>query len=115
MHKLNEFLSIILKSMAIGAISIGVLWFALSIWGNIDEGLAKNNDITEMPDPPVTAYEVVIAGTNQPLYTDSYTKISDTVHKLSGYYELNKGKWEYKKTELLLDEFYYGDIIVRRR
>lgn len=108
----NDWLSIILKIMAICAVVVGVLWFGLSIWGNI----AGNGD--EIPDPPKenkAAYEIMLHATGQSIYSDKVADLGNGNYEIQGYYELVEDKWIYRKTDIKLDKYYFGDITVRRR
>ena len=108
----NDSLSIILKIMAIIAITIGVLWFGLSIWGNI----AIDND--KSPDPPKESkagYEILLHATGQTLYSNKVSDLGNGRIELNGYYEIEKDKWIYRNIDISLDKYYFGDITVRRR
>lgn len=111
-HAVNDWLSILLKVMAIIALVIGVTWFGISIYGNIK----LNSD--GMPDPPKETkaeYEVLVSATGQSFFTDEYDTIAEGVYELKGYYEIIDGKWKHRDGDLLLDEYYFGDITINRR
>jgi len=111
-QKINDWLSIILKSIAICAIFVGVTWFGISIYGNI----AGNSGDT--PNPPKISraqYSFFLHATNEELYTDKYTDYGNGQYELNGYYELVEGKWKYRDSNLRLDKYYFGDITVSPR
>lgn len=108
----NDWGSAILKWMVIGLVAIGVLWFGVSIWGNVAEAINTPKPPPEIAD---AKYEVLLISTGQTLYADDYAEISDTAYRLDGYFEMVKNKWQYRDMSLILDKYYYGDIRIRRR
>ena len=110
-QRVNDWLSIILKMMAICIIVVGVLWVGLSIWGNI----ANSNDDPDPPDESKAGYVVMLHATRQTLYTNKVSDLGNGRYDVQGYYELIKNKWVFRDIHLPLDEYYFGDITIKSR
>lgn len=112
---LNDWLSIVIKIVVIGVVIIGIIYLCISGVFNW-----KLNQL-KTPDPPdiVAEYdEVTLTATNQKYYTENCDLIRSVpyeVYKLNGYYELVKNKWVFRDIEIMIDEEYYGDILIHRR
>jgi hypothetical protein len=91
------------------------IWLVISGVGNFVN--ARN----QTAEPPDTIYAVGIHATGQVLYTDKYevtTSPHDTSLKqytMYEYYELVKNKYQKRDNVLSLDEYYFGEIEVRKR
>lgn len=109
---LNEWLSIILKIGIIVVVVIGSIWVGLSIWGNIAEAQSGAPD---MPDISKAEYIITLTATGQRFLTDSWESPAEGQYLINGYYELDGSKWRWRETDLLLNEFYFGDIKISRR
>jgi hypothetical protein len=117
LQKLNESLSIVLKFLAIVFIAVAIIWGGISIYVNITEndnpaGVIKPPDITD------AGYIITFKNTGQVIFTDDVVTTNEAgrdIHTVSGYYESNKGKFRFIDSNLVLDEYYFGDIIIQRR
>jgi len=113
-NQLNAWLSIVLKLIAVAVIIAAVLWFGLSVYGNIVENRGTNA-IPEFPGISKAAYQVALTTTGQLLFTDDYDIVAPGIYSINGYYYLSDGKWHWTKNILEIDEYYFGDIIIERR
>lgn len=109
---LNEWLSIIIKVGIIAAIVCGGLWVGVSIYGNVVEG--KTTEV-RMPEIDKAQYVVTLKATGEKFLTDDWDSSIQGQYIMHGYYELEDNKWRWHEANLLLDEFYFGDIIISRR
>lgn len=105
---INDWLSIILKVMAIGGIIILVGYFGLSVWGNVVE-----NKVAKIPDD--AQYTVLLVDAGQIYLTDDYDVLGNGKYQLNGYFELVKNKWREKDAVITLDEATCGEIVIERR
>jgi hypothetical protein len=105
----------ILKNLVIiGGIVIAVLFLSISIYANATEDKLTGG----VPKPPAidkAAWEVKIANTGNVIYTNSWEQPDAGIYLLHGYYELNGGKYKRHKNDLALDEYFFGDIIIKKR
>ena len=110
---LNNFTSLVLKLMAITAIVLAVLYFGVSIWGNIAISRANNPSLPDMPDISKAPYQVTVEATGQTLLAKEYVIIKadePQIYELNNYYSLIDDKWVLVKSNVPLDEYYWGDI-----
>lgn len=107
----NDWLSAILKVVALIVIVISISWFGLSVYSNIAEAQAKPPDL---PNVSKAAYEFdMISG--QVFLVREYSTVSEGNYLLKGYYYFTNNKWVYSKGTLPLDEKYWGPITIKRR
>jgi len=111
-HKINDWLSILLKVMAICAVIIGLTWFGISIYGNVG---GSPSDVPAPPNVSKAQYSFSLKATGQEIYTDEYIDYGNGQYELDGYYELVSGKWKYRDSTLTLDKYYFGDIAISQR
>lgn len=95
------------------AIIVGILfviWIILSIIGN-----CAINEAGYIPDIDDAKYEIRISATGESLFAKEYDNPSDGIYILHGYYEYKDDKFRWHKSDLKLDEFYYGKIEIIQR
>lgn len=116
LRNINDTLSAVLKLIFIAVIVLVVCYFGLSIYANVIE-----NRVATVPDYPnidKAQYEVTLRTTGQILLTDEYdheySGLSE-LYTLHGFYQIEKGKWQWYDDDIILDKYYFGDIIVKRR
>lgn len=118
LSKSNEILKLILMITIICVIVIGIFWLSTSIYANITE---NNNDIglPDFPDIDKAQYLVIIKATGEVLLSNHIkTTLGEKrqeVHCLSGYYQDIRNKYRFVDSEFVLDEWYFGDIVIKRR
>ncbi len=110
--------SIILMWMAIAFVSLLVLYLGISVWGNIALSRANNTEVPEMPAITKAPYQVDIYTTGQTLLAKEYVTIKadkpakyDIVH----YYTIVGNEWLLVESTLPIDEYYWGEIIIKQR
>ena len=113
MRTLNDLGSIILKWMLIVGVALTILYFGLSIWGNI--AINQANKPPELPSLANAPYQVTFDVTGEMMQVDSYTEISNGIYQVDNYYSLDNGKWQLHKGVLELDEKYWGPITIEKR
>jgi hypothetical protein len=105
---INEWLSIILKLGIIAVIIIGVAWFFVSVWANVQEGTA------ELPEVQEAKYMVFVKATGATFLTDAYEQ-NGTIYTLRGLYHKIDGRWRYNDNDFLIDTSKWGEITIKRR
>lgn len=119
-NSLNEWLSVILKIMLICVVALLVIWGGLSVWANVFAN-SEPGGIPKMPSVSKAQNIVLIKATGQVLLTKKYDQAvspnnpADMLYTLHGYYEIADSKWRWRESTLALDEYYFGDITVKRR
>jgi hypothetical protein len=118
---IKDYLHIILLVALITLVSLGAIWIGLSIYANARE----NDNPSGLPDFPSESkaeYLLLIRTTGQVVFTDDLTTDlrdrgveNDDLYKLNGYWDARDGKYRHNDSVLILDELYFGDIIVERR
>lgn len=102
-------------------IGLIVAWLATSAIGNFV--LDRQADNLKPPDVEKARYGFLINATNQTVFTNNYEIGYHTnsagefdkrfnVYTLTGYYEFSNGKYRWHKTDITLDEFYFGRIML---
>ena len=116
---LDKSLGVIIKLLLIGAISLAIFYLAVSIYANVTEN--KTPVAAAPPDISKAHYVVTVRNTLEKIYTDNYT-LRLSPHDpncgeltLYNYWEVRDGEYKLFKHQLVLDEFYYGRIIIERR
>ena len=117
LQNLNNLTSLVLKLMVITAIVLAVLYFGISIWGNIalnraDAGPANEPGISAAP------YRVSVRNTGQTLLAVNYVTIRSKdpqKWEIIHYYTLVDNEWMFVESTLPLDEYYWGPIKIERR
>lgn len=114
-ERINNFLSAVLKSILLVVVVIvcilAIPYIGVTIWGNITE---HNNNNPSMPK----AKYLVKTVTGQQFLTNKYETLKATepqVIQLDGFYFMSGDKWEYSKNSVPLDEYYWGQIDIKRR
>ena len=90
----------------------GLSWVGISIYANFIQSPAGAS--STMPDIEKATYSVYIENTGNLILTDSYEH-QGNIYILQGYFELVGQKWQYRKSELVLDEAIFGKITIERR
>ena len=114
MRTINNFLSAVLKFIAIVLAILAILYVGLSVYGNI----WGDKPAGTTPSPPSVTkaeYSFTIKATGQTIYADSYVTINKGEYYLKDYYRLENGKWRWTDSNLKLNEKYFGPIEVKRR
>lgn len=108
----NTWLSIIWKTLGLAVLALVGIYIGLSIWGNV----SLHNDGKPPPEPAVdkATYEILLLTTGEKLLTSDYTEDS-TQYTLNGFYALEKGEWKHHDDTIILDEYYFGKILISRR
>lgn len=117
LQNLNNLTSLLLKLTVIIAIVLAVLYFGVSIWGNIalSRAAAGPGDVPNLSDAP---YRVSVRNTGQTLLAKNYVSIKSTDPEkwdIIHYYTLVDNKWMLVESTLSLDEYYWGPIKIERR
>lgn len=107
----NAWLTVVLKLFALVAIILGIAWLGLSVYANFQEYnfIEIKNDVSVEK----AQYEFRIVTTGEVLITDDFDSIvsgSREKYTLHGYYKIIGDKWKYSKSDLPLDENYFGPI-----
>jgi len=87
-------------------------WVGLSIYGNLVN--QNQQPSLNMPNIKKAAYSVYIVNTSNLVLTNEYEKRGDT-YILRGYWELIEQDWQYRSTDIILDQVVFGEIIIKRR
>ena len=107
----DKLLSVALKLVVI-IIGIAVIgYFALSIIAD----RAENRIDASVPSVNDAQYQFKFKTMGIVVYTDKYDTTGEGKYILHGFYNLDKRGWKFHKTDLPLDEHYFGDIIIERR
>lgn len=93
-------------------IVVVIFWVGMSVWANFFR--TPEGAMPDMPDIKKATYSVLIKNTGNLLLTDEYEHYGN-IYILKGYWELTGQKWEYRKSQLVLDEQIFGKIEVKRR
>ena len=94
-----------------------LFWVGTSIYANVTE----NNIDDGLPDFPSikkAQYQVTVKATGEVLFTDDYDTalgVKGEAHTLHGYWQVKDNKFRYFDHDLVLDEYYFGNIIITRR
>ncbi len=107
----NDLLSAILKIFGIIAIVAFIGFVGLSIYANVVE----KDGITGLPDMTKAPYIVKLKTTGQALFTKDFNDLGNGRYTLYGFYNLEGTKWQWYDNYIILDEKYFGDIIIERR
>ena len=59
-------------------------------------------------------YSIYLKATRQYYYTDDI-KIDGDEYTIYGYWEKQNTKYVYRNVDIILDEYYFGDIIIKKR
>jgi len=82
-------------------------------------GGQDNPNQPDIPKIDEASYSVQIKNTGNLIFTDDYELIGNEVGKrvfiLHGFWEMRGQDFQYKDTELILDEAIFGEITVKRR
>lgn len=108
---MSAWMSLVLKFFAILAIVVGIVWMGISIYANFQE--FNFIEIKNEPSVEKAQYEFKIVTTGEVLLTqdfDSSASGDRSKYILHGYYKIIKDKWKYNKSDLSLDENYFGRI-----
>ncbi|MFC1904653.1 hypothetical protein ACFLXT_02700 [Chloroflexota bacterium] len=118
LNSLNTTLSIILKVVFIVVLCLGATWVILAFIANAGE-----DDIAGLPKLPGSKadYMITMRTTGSIILTPSF-KVSDSpkgnghqVYTAHGFYQSNGKKWVWSKDDIILDEYYFGEITVSKR
>lgn len=94
--KLLAGLSLIVGLLYLGACGIANFWPKASV---------------DPPDKGKAEYQVYISNTHSTFYSDDVLD-QDGIVTIDGYYERIDGEYKYRKTKLMLDRQYFGNITV---
>jgi hypothetical protein len=111
--KLNLSTSIIKNIVIIGGISIAAIYLLVSVIANATEDRPGSG-----PKPPSiekAGWALDIKTTGQTLYTNKYEQSSDDIYILHGFYAIDGKKYKRFKTDLTIDERYFGEISIHKR
>ena len=107
----SAWLTVVLKLFALVAIILGIAWLGLSIYANFQEYnfIEIKNDVSVEK----AQYEFKIVTTGEILLTEDFDSVASGERSkfvLHGYYKIIGDKWKYSKSDLTLDENYFGPI-----
>jgi len=107
----NAWLTVVLKLFALVAIILGIAWLGLSVYANFQEYnfIEIKNDVSIEK----AQYEFKIGTTGEILLTEDFDSVKSgdrSKYVLHGYYKIIGEKWKYNKSDLTLDENYFGRI-----
>lgn len=110
-------LSTIIKVVILVVIVLFIAWVGTCVYSNF---IAKpDTGQLHVPDKDKAAYSVIIQNTRNLLLTNDYEQqgqdVGSRVFILHGFWELQGKEYNYKDTDVLLDEYIFGEIIIRRR
>ncbi len=109
----NQFAKLALKIVILIILLAALMWVGTCAYANIVERLGNNSP--KMPEIDKARYTVIVRSIGETYLTNKYTKLSDTQYILHGYWEVKNKKYRFHAIDLLLDEYYFGDILVERR
>ena len=102
--------------IAIIGVIVGIAWMGISIYANFQEynftGI-KNEVSVEKAQ-----WEFRIVTTGEVLLTEDFDSVASgdrSKYILHGYYKIIKDRWKYTKSDLTLDENYFGKIAYQVR
>lgn len=95
----------------IGIVFVGFI--IISIVGNIQLGCSSKE--IKPPDIEKAQYQVYVKATRKIYYTNRYEVINGKIHILHGYYEPRNGKYIYNPSDIMLNAYYFGDVIINKR
>jgi hypothetical protein len=103
----------IVVKVIFGILIVGILAYLGScVYANF---FAPDSSTTSnYPDMDKAKYSVYIKNTGNLLFTDSY-EIHGKTNILHGFWELSGKKYQYRKTDLVLDEAIFGVIEIKQR
>lgn len=107
---LKVFVLLLLSILLIIAITYG----GISLYANIVENNSQV-DLPKFPNINKAKYTFTFKTTGNILLTNEYNNIKPGVYELIGYWESNEKKYIYHDKELLIDESYFGDVIITAR
>ena len=97
-------------------IIVVIAWIGLSVYSCF---VRQDTDMPNMPDQDEASYSVYIENTGNLILTDDYEMhgqvIGSRVFILHGFWEISGQKFEYKGTDLILNEGIFGEITIKRR
>lgn len=112
----NAWLSLLLKFVLIVFAVVGTVWIGLSVYANFQE--YNIIEIKSEPSIEKAQYEFKIVTTGEVVLSgdfDSAASGDRQKYTLHGYYKIIGDKWKYIKSDLTLDENYFGKIQWRLR
>lgn len=109
MNKLFRLPWTLIKIGLVIGLVIGLAYAGTCVYAN--RSIVGCDSGASVPAQDKALYRVTITTTGQYLYTNKLTDI-DGVVTLDGYYELRDGKYRHNKSTLVLNEKYFGNIIV---
>lgn len=116
MDRINYFFSS-MKNIALAILLWGIIGFGILELG----GCVYVNFIQKDPGAPVEApsvekaqYQAYVRANHQYYYSDNAKKDGGVII-LKGFYSMADGKYRYNRSQLVLDEEYFGPIEFKRR
>jgi len=105
-----------IRILLLAGLLMGVAWIGVSVYANlvVFREAALGGADTHVPDVSEARYSVRIMNTGRTLYTDDCVQ-DGTTYTLRGYWELGKARYTYHDLTVVLDERYYGPILLRWR
>ena len=116
LQRLNNFLSVVLKSVVLILLILLIPYVGVTIYGNVVSNRpAVTDTLPAMPSIKDAPFQVKLTVSGQTLLAKSYTQPAEGVYILNGFYTPADKKWIYRKGELKLDPYYWGTLTVERR
>jgi len=106
-----SFLKKIIITIVLLIVLAGIGWVGISVYANFIEPL---NTSSELPEKQEAKYTVLIENTGNVLLTSKYEHTGN-IYILYGFWELRGQDWQYRPTDLVLDEGIFGKITIKRR
>ena len=96
---------------------LGLLWVGTCVYANFFR--ATPGELPTLPNIGKAAYTVIIENTGNLLLTNKYEQMGHStggrIFVLHGFWELTGQGFEYRASDLLLDEGIFGIITIKRR
>jgi hypothetical protein len=115
LEKMNISTSIIKNIVIIGGICLVAAFMSLSVVANFTEDKPAGTGLPKSPSVEKAQYEIKVKTTGQVLYTNNYEHPSDAVYLLHRFYAVDGKKYKLFKTDLLMNERYFGPITITKR
>jgi len=107
----KSWLDLLIRLLVVVLIVLGITWLGISIYANFQE--YNFTDIKNEPSIEKAQYEFKIVTTGEIILTEEFDSVKSgnrSKYILHGYYKINADKWKYSKSDLILDENYFGKI-----
>ena len=112
----NAWITLLLKVLLIFAAVVGIAWMGLSLYANFQE--YNFIEIKSEPSVEKAQYEFRIVTTGEVILSQDFDSVVSGDRQkyiLHGYFKVDNDKWKYIKSDLILDENYFGEILWRVR